>query len=102
VRVVLGQIPNSQLEDLNKFDAKITAQALNPAAKTGEKAKKDMFRKIISSLQRKETAKMFQKEIVIKNLPNLVPTKRKEQTPSLDEQTERNGQETGIAALFAT
>lgn len=101
VRDVLAQVPNCQPEDLQKFDAKIMAQALNPAAKTGEKAKKDMFRKMISSLQRKETAKMFQKEIVIKNLPNLVPSKMKAKTPSLDEQTERNGQDTGLATLFA-
>ena len=60
-----------------------------------------MFKKIVNSLIGKETAKLFQKEIVIKNLPNMAPTKLKAKTPSLDEQTDRNGQDTGLATLFA-
>merc|ERR1712071_421107 len=89
VRDVLGQVPGCQQEDLIKFDAKIVAAVQNPANKTGEKAKKDMFKKIVNSLIGKETAKLFQKEIVIKNLPNMAPTKLKAKTPSLDEQTVR-------------
>jgi len=98
---VLAKVPNSQQEDIAKFDAKIISAAQNASNKTGEKAKKDMFKKIVGSLAGKETARLFQKEIVIKNLPNMVPTKVKAKTPSLDEQTDRNGQDTGIASLFA-
>ena len=58
-----------------------------------------MFKKMIAALIGKETAKLHQKEIVIKNLPNLQPTKIKAKTPSLDEQT-RNGEDTGLASLF--
>ena len=59
-----------------------------------------MFKKMIASLIGKETAKLHQKEIVIKNLPNhLLPQKIKLKTPSLDEQT-RNGEDTGLASLF--
>ena len=100
VRDVLARVPSCQPEDLQKFDAKIVAAQQNAANKTGEKAKKDMFKKIVSSLVGKETAKLFQKEIVIKNLPNMAP-KVKAKTPSLDEQTERTGQDTGLASLFA-
>ena len=98
---VLAKVPNCQQEDIVKFDAKIISAAQNASNKTGEKAKKDMFKKIVGSLAGKETARLFQKEIVIKNLPNMAPTKVKAKTPSLDEQTERNGQDTGIASLFA-
>ena len=97
---VLAKVPNCQQEDIVKFDAKIISAAQNASNKTGEKAKKDMFKKIVGSLAGKETARLFQKEIVIKNLPNMVPTKVKAKTPSLDEQTERNGQDTGLATLF--
>lgn len=99
VKEVLAQVPNCQPEDLDKFDNKIV-QGFNPSIKGGEKAKKDMFKKLISSIVGKETAKLFQKDIVIKNLPNL-PAKVKAKTPSLDEQTDRNGTETGLASLFA-
>ena len=71
-----------------------------PAA-TGEKARKDMFKKLIAQLVAKDMAKLFQKEIVIKKLPNLQPTKVQAKTPSLDEQTDREGSETGLAALFS-
>jgi len=99
VRDVFTQVPNCQPEDLQKFDARIIA-GLNPAMKGGDKAKKDMFKKMIASLIGKETAKLHQKEIVIKNLPNhLLPQKVKAKTPSLDEQT-RNGEDTGLASLF--
>jgi len=98
VRDVFSQVPNCQPEDLQKFDARIMA-GLNPAMKGGDKAKKDMFKKMIAALIGKETAKLHQKEIVIKNLPNLQPTKIKAKTPSLDEQT-RNGEDTGLASLF--
>jgi len=95
---VFSQVPNCQPEDLQKFDARIIA-GLNPALKGGDKAKKDMFKKMIAALIGKETAKLHQKEIVIKNLPNLLPSKIKAKTPSLDEQT-RNGEDTGLASLF--
>jgi len=99
VREVFSQVPNCQPEDLQKFDARIIA-GLNPAMKGGDKAKKDMFKKMIASLIGKETAKLHQKEIVIKNLPNhLLPQKVKAKTPSLDEQT-KNGEDTGLAGLF--
>jgi len=93
VKEIFKLVPNCQQEDLDKFDARIIA-----GQKGGDKAKKDMFRKMIASLIGKETAKLHKKEIVIKNLPNL-PTKVKAKTPSLDEQT-RNGEETGLASLF--
>jgi len=89
-------VPGCNPEDLQKFDAKIMS---GPLA-VGEKAKKDMFKKLIAQLVGKDVAKLFKKEIVIKNLPNLQPTKLKPKTPSLDEQTEREGSETGLAALF--
>eukprot|EP00092_Neocalanus_flemingeri_P018049 GFUD01019534.1.p1 GENE.GFUD01019534.1~~GFUD01019534.1.p1 ORF type:complete len:1164 (-),score=281.09 GFUD01019534.1:284-3775(-) len=98
IRDVFSQVPNCQPEDLQKFDARIMA-GLNPAVKGGDKAKKDMFKKMIAALIGRETAKLHQKEIVIKNLPNLMPSKVKAKTPSLDEQT-RNGEDTGLASLF--
>jgi len=100
IRDVFSQVPNCQPEDIQKFDARIVA-GFNPALKSGDKAKKDMFKKMIASLIGKETAKLHKKEIVIKNLPNhLLPQKVKAKTPSLDEQT-RNGEDTGLASLFA-
>ncbi len=90
-------MPGCNPEDLQKFDAKIVT---GPPA-TGEKARKDMFKKLIAQLVGKDVAKLFKKEIVIKNLPNLQPTKLKPKTPSLDEQTDREGSETGLAALFS-
>ena len=72
----------------------------NASNKVGEKAKKDMFRKLVGGLVGRETARLFQKEIVIKNLPNMA-AKAKAKTPSLDEQTERTGGDTGLATLFA-
>jgi len=94
VRDIFNLVPNCNPDDLNKFDSKIVAGQKG----TGEKAKKDMFRKMIASLIGKETAKLHKKEIVIKNLPNL-PSRVKAKTPSLDEQT-RNGEDTGLASLF--
>ena len=93
VKEIFSLVPNCQQEDLDKFDARIMS-----GQKGGDKAKKDMFRKMIASLIGKETAKLHKKEIVIKNLPNL-PSKVKAKTPSLDEQT-RNGEDTGLASLF--
>ncbi len=92
------QVPGCNPEDLQKFDAKIVS---SPALATGEKAKKDMFKKLIAQLVGKDVAKLFKKEIVIKNLPNLQPTKIKPKTPSLDELTDREGSETGLTALFS-
>jgi len=100
VRDVLARIPNVQAEDLAKFDERILAAAKNASNKVGEKAKKDMFRKLVGPLVGRETARLFQKEIVIKNLPNMA-VKVKAKTPSLDEQTERTGADTGLATLFA-
>lgn len=57
-----------------------------------------MFKKMVAALIAKETAKLHKKDIVIKNLPNL-PSKVKNKTPTLDEQT-RNGEDAGIAGLF--
>lgn len=59
-----------------------------------------MFKKLISRLIGKDMAKLFQKEIVIKNLPSLAPLKTKARVPTLDEQTEKTGEETGLASLF--
>lgn len=56
-----------------KFDARIVNAGTGPGF--GEKAKKDMFKKLISRLVGKDMAKLFKKEIVIKNLPTLVPLK---------------------------
>ena len=39
--------------------------------------KQDMFKKLISQLIGKDMAKLFKKEIVIKNLPSLAPSKVK-------------------------
>ena len=48
----------------------------------GDKAKKDMFKKLIAKLIGKDVAKLFKKEIVIKNLPSLAPLKVTHATPS--------------------
>lgn len=66
--------------------------------KGGDRAKKDMFRKIIGSFIGKEVAHMFRNDVVIKNLPTiqlLKPARHK--TPSLDEQEK---QDIGLGALF--
>lgn len=94
-------MPGCNPEDLQKFDAKIVSAGLAPAAAAGEKARKDMFKKLIAQLVAKDVARLFQKEIVIKNLPNLQPSKVRPKTASLDEQTERDGSETGLTALFS-
>jgi len=83
---VMAQVPGCQPEDLQKFDARIVA-GFNPNVKGGDKAKKDMFKKMISKLVGKDVARMFRKETVIKNLPSLKPMKVRDKTPSLDEQT---------------
>jgi len=97
---VLAQVPGCQQEDLTKFDSRIMA-GLNPNVKTGDKAKKDMFKKMITQLIGKDVARMFQKEIVIKNLPSLKPTKIRDKTPSLDEQTDKSGADFGLSGLLA-
>jgi exportin-5 len=94
--MVFQQVPGINQEDLIKFDNKF----LCTNAAFGEKAKKDMFKKLISQLVGKDMARLFKKEIIIKNLPNLVPLKVKAKTPSLDEQTERTGEDTGLLQLF--
>jgi len=94
--MVFQQVPGINHEDLIKFDNKI----LNTATSFGEKAKKDMFKKLISELIGKDVAKLFKKEIVIKNLPNLIPSKVRPKTASLDEQTDRTGEDTGLVQLF--
>jgi len=101
---VLQQVPGVNQEDLQKFDNRIIQsiqqQQQQPEATFGAKAKKDMFKKLISRLIGKDMAKLFKKEIVIKNLPSLVPLKVKAKTPSLDEQTDRTGEDTGLLNLF--
>jgi len=59
-----------------------------------------MFKKMITQLIGKDVARMFQKEIVIKNLPSLKPTKIRDKTPSLDEQTEKSGADFGLSGLL--
>ena len=75
-------MPGINLDDLIKFDARIVTSknAANGTPGFGEKAKKDMFKKLISKLIGKDIAKLFQKEIVIKNLPSLAPLKVNTQT----------------------
>jgi len=97
---VLAQVPGCQLEDLQKFDSRIMG-GLNPNVKTGDKAKKDMFKKMITQLIGKDVARMFQKEIVIKNLPSLKPTKIRDKTPSLDDQTDKSGADFGLTGLLS-
>ena len=65
------KVPGINQEDLIKFDNKI----MTTTFAFGEKAKKDMFKKMISQLIGKDMAKLFQKEIIIKNLPQLHPLK---------------------------
>ncbi|XP_023336728.1 exportin-5 [Eurytemora carolleeae] len=91
-------VPGCIQEDLLKFDAKILNN--NGGTGWGEKAKKDMFKKLIAKLIGKDVAKLFKKEIVIKNLPSLVPTKIKARTLTLDEQVDRTGEDTGLCNLF--
>jgi len=91
---VLQQVPGINIEDLMKFDMRI---ANKNGVGFGEKAKKDMFKKLISRLVGKDIAKLFQKEIVIKNLPSLAPIKTKSKSPTLDEKTTGD---IGLTSLF--
>ena len=60
-----------------------------------------MFKKLIAKLIGKDVAKMFQKEVVIKNLPSLRPLKVREKTPSLVDQGDVSGRDIGLSQLFA-
>lgn len=102
---VLAQVPGCNQEDLKRFDQRIMqahAQGLNPAssAKSGEKAKKDMFKKLIAQFIVKDVSNLFKHDVVIKNLPCLQLLKPpRQKTPSVDE-TEKS--DIGIGALFGS
>ena len=47
------QVPGCNADDLKKFDARVVAQSEGPV-RGGEKAKKDMFKKLIAQFIVKE------------------------------------------------
>merc|ERR1719427_545766 len=65
---VLQQVPGVNPEDLVKFDQKI----MSTANMFGEKAKKDMFKKLIQHLVGKDMAKMAKKDMFKKLIQHLV------------------------------
>jgi exportin-5 len=96
---VLAQVPGCNPEDLKRFDDRMMAAISGKEnMKGGDRAKKDMFKKLISQFIGKDLAKMFKHEVVIKNLPTPVVPKPRHKTPSLDD-TEKS--DIGICSLFS-
>lgn len=94
---VLSQVPGCNPDDLKKFDDRMMSSLSGKEnVKGGDRAKKDMFKKLISQIIGKDVAEMFKHEVVIKNLPTL-QVRPKQKTPSLEE-TEKS--DLGINNLF--
>ena len=78
---ILAQVPGCNQEDLLKFDKRMVSLANGKEnTKVGDKAKKDMFKKVVGQFIGKDVAQMFKQEVVIKNLPTiqlLKPAKQK-------------------------
>ena len=100
------QVPGCNADDLKKFDARVVAQQSggpggggNPV-KGGEKAKKDMFKKLIAQFIVKDVSNLFKHDVVIKNLPSLQLLKPpRQKTPSaLDDKASAD---IGLGSLFA-
>jgi len=96
---VLAQVPGCNRDDLRRFDERIMQAAQSKEGmKGGERAKKDMFKKLIGQFIGKDVAQMFRHDVIIKNLPTLKLLKaERKKTPSLDE-TEKG--DIGLGALF--
>ena len=98
------KVPGCNADDLKKFDARVVAQQSgapggNPV-KGGEKAKKDMFKKLIAQFIVKDVSNLFKHDVVIKNLPSLQLLKPpRQKTPSaLDDKASAD---IGLGSLFA-
>ena len=106
---VLAQVPGCNPEDLRRFDERMLQAARSAASggkegvKGGERAKKDMFKKLVGQFIGRDVAHMFRQEVVIKNLPTLMLNKpeRKKASGLLDDSSEKAGMtESGIGNLF--
>ncbi len=104
---VLARVPGCNQDDLTKFDQRVMQAAAQQqqkknggqSAKGGEKAKKDMFKKLIGHYIAKDVSNLFKHDVVIKNLPSLQLLKpARQKTPSLEE-TEKT--DIGLGTLFA-
>ncbi len=107
---VLAQVPGCNPEDLRRFDDRMMQSIRSggkEGVKGGERAKKDMFRKIIGQFIGRDVAHMFRQEVMIKNLPTLTLNKpERKKTPGLLDSESggkgigSSGADTGIGALF--
>ncbi|XP_019715462.1 exportin-5 [Hippocampus comes] len=90
LRVVMNQIPNINVESLDTYDHRL----LESNAKTGEKKRKDKFRKLIAGTVGKALCQQFRKEVHIRNLPSLYKKVKPDKDVLSTDET------TGITALF--
>ncbi len=99
VAQILSQVPGCNPDDLRRFDEKMLAEKSDNSgsSKSGDRTKKDMFKKLISQFIGKEVAQMFRHDVVIKNLPTMQMLKPRHKTPSIDD-TEKK--DIGLTALF--
>lgn len=96
---VLAQVPGCNPDDLKRFDDRMMAAISGKEnMKGGDRAKKDMFKKLISQFIGKDLAQMFKQDVVIKNLPTPVVPKPRFKTPSLEDSEKTD---IGIGALFS-
>ncbi len=109
---VLAQVPGCNSDDLRRFDdrmvqsARAVATGGKEGVKGGDRAKKDMFRKLIGQFIGRDVAHMFRQEIVIKNLPTLMLNKpERKKTPGLLDESAgekaSSSADTGIGSLFS-
>ncbi|KAL9702941.1 hypothetical protein quinque_006459 [Culex quinquefasciatus] len=93
---VIQQIPNISAADIQKLDEKITLTATTKGNKI-DKAKKDLFKKITSNIVGRSVGQHGKKEVRIVNLPPIAQVPRSACSNPMD-----NGQDTGLAHLFAS
>lgn len=101
---VLAQIPGCSMEDVKRFDDHVlqVIHGKENGGKSGgkivgDRTLKNMFKKLVVKLIGKDVAQMFKQEVIIKNLPTLMPAKPRHKTPSLEDSEHT---ELGITALF--
>ncbi|XP_046395855.1 exportin-5 isoform X3 [Ischnura elegans] len=80
---VMNQIPNLNMEELQKLDEKLSVPSRNGAKM--DKIKKEKFKRLTSQLIGRNLSQLFKKEVSIKNLPPMHIRKRKRPNPVLDD-----------------
>lgn len=94
---VLSQIPNLNQKSFDEFIVKVNKMLTGDLSSTGEKVRKDLFKKIVQPVVGKSIGQLYKYDIQIRVLEPLNLSSKKKRDSNLDG---TNGTETSICSLF--